>query len=199
MNIEQLFVSRPEFETARLYLRKLELTDAPDFYSFASDPLLTEHVKWDYHQSIADTEAFLALLDQRFEARHSYNWAIIEKTSGGVIGRICCFLFDEDNDSMEFGYAVGRAYWGQGIGAEASEALIPYVFRELGVNRLEARCNEENIASERVMQKIGMTFEGLMRQQLKMDGGYKSQKLYAMLKSDWAEKEGSQRNDFGLI
>ncbi|WP_410769385.1 GNAT family N-acetyltransferase [Fontibacillus sp. BL9] len=185
MNTDLLFSAKPVFETSRLLLRKLERSDAEDFFDFASDPLLTEHVRWDYHDSIDDTKAFLDSLNYHFETRHSFNWAIVDKAANKVIGRICLFGFDEDHDRAEIGYAVSRACWNKGIATEASKALIKYGFMELGLNRIEARCNEANIGSEKVMQNLGMTFEGLIREQLKIRNEYKNQKLYSILRREF--------------
>lgn len=185
MNIDDLFIGKPVLETPRLQLQKLELTDAGDFYEFASDPAITEHVRWGWHHSVEETAAFLQSLNARYDSRRSFNWGIRHKEAGKVIGRICLFGFDEDNDSAEIGYTVSRQYWGQGIITEAGREVAKYAFERLGVNRLEARCNEANTRSERVMQRLGMTFEGVLRQQLKFNSEYKSQKIYSILRSEF--------------
>ncbi|RCX21442.1 ribosomal-protein-alanine N-acetyltransferase [Fontibacillus phaseoli] len=185
MNTDLLFSSQPVFETGRLLLRKLECSDAEDFFDFSRDPMLTEHVRWDYHHSIEDARAFLNSLDCHFQTGHSFNWGIVDKAAGKVIGRICLFGFDEDHDRAEMGYAVSRTYWNRGIATEASRALIKYGFMELGLNRIEARCNEANFGSEKVMQNLGMTFEGLIREQLKIRNEYKNQKLYSILRREF--------------
>ncbi|WP_206424290.1 GNAT family N-acetyltransferase [Cohnella candidum] len=185
MNVEKLFTTEPIFETNRLYLRKLASSDAEQFYSFASDPLMTEHVRWDYHRSIEDTFALLNSIEQKFKARQSFNWGIVDKPLGNLIGRVCLFGFDEENDMAEIGFALSREFWNRGIASEASKALIEYGFEEMGLNRIEARCNVANLGSEKVMQKIGMKFEGVLRNQIKMKNEYKSQKLYSILRQEY--------------
>lgn len=185
MNAEILFSGNPVLETPRFQLRKLSVSDAEDFFEFASDDALTEHVAWEVHRSLEDTRTFLSAVEQRCESRISYNWAIVERASGKVIGRVSMFEVDEDNDIAEIGYAVGRAHWGQGVATEAGKELIKFGFEDMGLNRIEARCNSENFPSEKVMQRLGMTFEGIIREELKIRNEYKSQKLYSILRSEY--------------
>ncbi|HCG30000.1 MAG TPA: hypothetical protein DEU95_09750 [Chloroflexi bacterium] len=91
----------------------------------------------------------------------------------------------------EVGYWLGRPLWRQGLTTEAGQAILRYAFHDLELNRVEARCEAENAASERVMQKLGMSYEGLMRQQIFVKGVFRDMKLYAQLRSEW--RGGSPR------
>ena len=64
---------------------------------------------------------------------------------------------------MELAYAIGEEYWGKGLVAEASSAVMDYCFKEFGLKRIQARCKLENEASRRVMEKVGMAFEGTLK------------------------------------
>ena len=71
-----------------------------------------------------------------------------------------------------------------GVASEAMQPVVNYCFRELGCNRLAGRCNAGNIGSARVMEKLGMSYEGLLRKQLKIKGVFTDQKLYARIRDD---------------
>ena len=64
---------------------------------------------------------------------------------------------------MELAYAIGEDQWGRGLVAEASEAVMNFCFKEFSLKRIQARCKIDNVASRRVMEKIGMTFEGTLK------------------------------------
>jgi ribosomal-protein-alanine N-acetyltransferase len=186
-NIDLLFSNPPIFETERLILRRLELKDAEDYYLFASDPLITTHTKWSHHVEITETVQYLESVNEKINLRQSYHWAIVNKENKKVVGRVSLFKFDRSNDNCEIGFGIARDYWNKGIITEATNRILEYAFKELNLNRVDARCNEENFGSERVMQKIGMKYEGLIREQLKIRGEYKNQKLYSLIKGDLYE------------
>ena len=80
---------------------------------------------------------------------------------------------------------LSREYWGRGLMPEALRAMIAFGFERMGLNRIEARCIAENAASARVMEKVGMTYEGTLRQREFIKGAYRDMKLYAILKSEY--------------
>jgi [ribosomal protein S5]-alanine N-acetyltransferase len=82
------------------------------------------------------------------------------------------------------GYFLARQHWGKGHATEAVFAVLRFGFGALALNRIEARCMPENTASERVMQKVGMKFEGLLRQAMFKDEGFHDVKLYARIAED---------------
>ena len=86
----------------------------------------------------------------------------------------------------EIGYALARKYWGQGLMTEAVRAMLDYGFNTLHLNRIEARCDVENAGSWRVMEKVGMKFEGVLRQNIMLHGRARDARMYAILREDWA-------------
>ena len=88
--------------------------------------------------------------------------------------------------TAEIGYCLSKKHWGQGIMTEALKAVIDYLFSEVGLNRIVARHNVHNLASGRVMQKSGMTFEGVQRQSGKDNkGNYCDLAHYSILRGEW--------------
>jgi len=80
-----------------------------------------------------------------------------------IIGTVGCFWTSKQAKAMELAYAIGEEYWGNGFVTEASQAVIDYCFKEFSLKRIQARCKAENKPSARVMEKIGMTYEGTLK------------------------------------
>jgi len=155
----------PILETGRLILRPLALADAPSIFEYASNPNVSRFTLWEPHQSIKDSESYI--LDYAlpyYRKKTPEPWGIALKANPGkVVGSVGLFWVSEKAKSMELAYALAEPLWGQGIVCEASRAAIDYCIRELGTNRIQAQCKVENVASARVMEKLGMKFEGTHR------------------------------------
>jgi len=105
-----------------------------------------------------------------------------------MIGTCSFGSWERDHRRAEIGYVLNRRYWGQGYMTEVVRAIIAFGFRELGLNRIQARCEVPNIGSARVMEKAGMSFEGVLRQQLFEKGSYRDMKMYSILRSEWEDQ-----------
>ncbi|MCM2996222.1 ribosomal-protein-alanine N-acetyltransferase [Paenibacillus favisporus] len=184
MDVGKLFSSPPIFETARLRIRRLELSDAADYFELASNPDVSAETVWDRHHSIEETIDYLNRVNQRFDMKQAIHWGIIEKASGKLIGRTGLIHVDPVHEKAEIGYALARAYWSQGFVTEATREIVHYAFVQAGFHRLEARCNASNPGSYRVMEKLGMSFEGVLREQLKIKGQFVDQRMYSILRQD---------------
>ena len=185
MNITKVFDSTPVFETDRLIVRKLEISDAEDYFEFASDPRVSVETLWDRRRTIQDTVNYLETVEQKFIAKQAVRWGIVNKTNSKLIGRTGLISLDVVHESAEIGYALSREYWSKGIVTEATKEIVKYCFAEVGLNRIQGRCNDNNPGSYRVMEKLGMTYEGTLRQQLKIKGEFIDQRMYSILRSDY--------------
>ena len=176
---------QPVLETSRLILKKISLEDAEDMFEYAKDPEVTKYVSWDYHKSIEDSVKFINFLLSKYERGEPANWGLYLKENGKLIGT-CGFLFiDGRNMIGEIGYVLGKKYWNKGIMTEAVREVIEFGFEQLNLNRIQARCIVENIASERVMQKVGMKFEGVLREVVFVKGRFWDMKMYSILKREY--------------
>ncbi|WP_138494987.1 GNAT family N-acetyltransferase [Paenibacillus pinistramenti] len=194
MEIEKLFYQSPNFETDRLLLRKLSLADAEDYFRVASNAEVTAQTIWARHTVIEDSINYIQGVLEKYRKREAFHWGIIHKSTGRLIGRTGLIKIDQEHEKAELGYVLSSDYWSQGIITEATKMIIEYGFMELGLNRIEARCNYNNPGSFKVMEKLGMQFEGLLRKQLKIKGQFLDQKLYSILRSDFIAcfQDGSQ-------
>lgn len=193
MQIELLFSETPVFETERLILRKLDLCDAEDYFEFASDPVVSLHTLWDKHETLDETRSYLQEVMAKYESKQAFRWGIIHKPTNKLMGRTGFISWDLQHSRAEIGFAIASEYWNRGMITEATGEIIRYGFERLELNRIEGRCNFNNTGSARVMEKLGMKFEGILREQLKIKGTFTDQKMYSILKSDFFGDLGIQK------
>lgn len=175
-----------EIETQRLILRKFEISDAYDmFYTWANDDEVTKYMRWEPHKSVEETREVLTHWISKYEKPKIYHWGIVLKENNQLIGSLGIEVKNEYDFCAEAGYCIGQKFWGKGYTAEALRAVFHYMFFEVGLNRIEACHSVENPASGRVMQKAGMTFEGMARQKYRCRLGFQDSNMYAILKEDW--------------
>lgn len=147
-------------ETPRLILRRQMLSDLDDLWALYCDPEITKHIP----DAPRTREEAREELEWHMNG-HPRNpelglWASIHKESGKFIGR--CGLLPgsiEGQPEVEVAYTIAREYWGQGLATEAARAILQYGFEKLNLVRLISLIEPENIASQRVAEKIGMVFE----------------------------------------
>lgn len=185
--IPDLFCDLPTLVTPRLCLRKLTIADVDDVFAYASDPLVSRYTLWQTHRSRLDSERFIEAELAKYDCLQPASWAIVHQGASKVIGTCGFGFWHSAHARIEVGYALGRAYWGQGLMPEALQAVITFCFSALPLNRIEALCLVENHASARVMEKVGMRYEGLLREAFCHRGRYCDLKLYSILQSDWKQ------------
>jgi ribosomal-protein-alanine N-acetyltransferase len=181
----ELFRHLPVIETVRLRLRPMRIEDAADLFTYAADPLISRYTVWDYHTTIDDSRRFLNCVLQNYREGRLENWGIADKVSDKLIGTIGFYSWDPDHGKAEIHYALSMDYAGRGLMTEAVAAVLQFGFERMGLNRIQANCMLENTGSERVMQKAGMSFEGIMREGVFAKGRYQDLKTYAILKKEW--------------
>ena len=180
-----IFSHMPTLETERLLLRPMRVCDTEDMYAYAKDPEVTQYLLWRPHASPAYTRSYLEYLAGRYRLGEHYEWGMIHKESGRMIGTCGFAAIDCQHNCGELGYVLNPAYRGQGLGTEAAERVLAFGFAELGLHRIEARYMVENTASARVMEKLGMRFEGVARSSLLVKGTYRDIGKYAILESEF--------------
>ncbi|WP_019157264.1 GNAT family N-acetyltransferase [Robertmurraya massiliosenegalensis] len=185
MMIEKIYRDLPTIETERLLLRKITPADTAAMFSYASNEEVAKYVTWDVHKSISDTEKFINFVLNQYENEKIAPWGIEDKESGSFIGTIDFVAWNTNHRSGEIGYVIAPEHWGKGITTEAARAIIKFGFEEMELVRIQARCLVENIASQRVMEKAGMTYEGTNRKCVFIKGQHQDLKMYAILKEEF--------------
>lgn len=174
----------PTLETSRLILRPLELSDAESIYAYAKNPKVSEYTLWEPHQSVTDSLSYIKDYAFRYYAEGTPEpfGIALKSNPGRVIGTVGCFWVSKDSRSMELAYALDEEHWGKGITSEASEAVLDYCFKTYGLKRIQAQCKAENKPSARVMQKVGMTYEGTLKSALFHRGRHWDMCYYALVR-----------------
>jgi len=148
-------------ETDRLLLRELTVADAPFILALLNDPDWLRHIGDRNVRSLADAETFIVdRLMAHYRERGFGFWLAVSKTNGAATG-LCGLIKREGLDDIDVGYAFLPAYRGLGLAFEAAEAAVAYARDRLGVKRLVAITGEENIASARLLERLGLRYEGL--------------------------------------
>lgn len=173
-------------EIQRLLLRRFKPSDAEYmFKNWANDSEIFRFFRRHPHDHLSQTEQIVSEWVNAYTNDDCYNWAIELKEIGEIIGQISLVDLNEKYFSCEVAFTVGRSFWKKGISTEALKAVINYMIKEIGINRIEARHNTLNLASGRVIQKSGMKFEGIMRQaDVNKNGEFCDLAVYSVLKSD---------------
>jgi [ribosomal protein S5]-alanine N-acetyltransferase len=176
--------TQPTLATLRLVLRPFTLADAADVQRLLNDrdiAAVTLLIPYPYGDGVA--EAWIKTHERLFADRAGANFAITLQETGELVGAIGLGI-DSENNNAELGYWLGKAYWGQGYCTEAAQAMLKYGFMELGLHRIYASHFARNPASGRVMQKIGMRYEGCRRQHTLKWGEFLDVVDYGILKAD---------------
>lgn len=147
--------------TSRLQLRPPTAQDAEAiFRTYAQDTEVTRYLIWRPHPDIATTRAFLERCAEGWAQGTELTWVIAGRDDEQLRGMIS--LRPRDFQAS-VGYVIARPWWGQGLMPEVARAVVEAALAEPAIYRVWAVCDEENLASARVMEKIGMQREGLMR------------------------------------
>lgn len=173
-------------ETERLILRRFVIGDSEAMYkNWASDAEVTRFLTWPTYSGVETARAVLSGWIADYDKADHYNWAIELKEIGEVIGSITVVHIVENTGSAELGYCIGRSWWGLGIMPEAAKAVFRYLFEEVGFARIAATHAKDNPKSGKVMQKIGMTYEGTLRKAGFCNQGVVDQLCYSILKDEY--------------
>lgn len=149
-----------ELETDRLCLRPFYMQDASSFFQHIThDNKVRRYFLIPYHETLKQTELMMRRIVHSYD-QSTYHWAITLKDNDQMIGLVRLFEVDEVNSSAEIGYALSEDYWNNGYMSEAILAIIEYLFKIVSYKTLTADCMIENLASHRILEKIGMKIVG---------------------------------------
>lgn len=179
--------------TQRLVLRPLAEGDAPALWPYVSDPELPRHMTWEAHRELAQTEAFVSAMAKARAAGTNFVWAM--QRDGVLVGLIGLHDVTRTHlawrmDRAELGYWIGPAHQGQGLVTEAARALLRHAFAELGLHKVIVGCLRENVASRRVIEKLGFRLVGEQRDHAFRDGRWWDHLLFELCADEPAAQSG---------
>ncbi|MEZ5344517.1 MAG: GNAT family N-acetyltransferase [Pyrinomonadaceae bacterium] len=149
----------PLFETERLRLFHWTVSDLPVLTKILSDPevirFIEDGVPFDQNRTLD----FIYKMERSTRQRGYARWKVVERSTGETIGS-CGYGFMEETSEIELGYLFARRFWGNGYATEAAAASADYGFNILGFREIISLTSPENVASQKVLQKIGFGIRG---------------------------------------
>lgn len=175
--------------TERLLFRPVSISDLEDVDALHSLPETDKYNTLGIPENIGVTEAVIKdwLSKQTGSPQTSYVFCLELKETGDFIGLIALNLGKANYKSAEVWYKVHSSFWNKGYTTEALKELLRFSFKDLDLHRVQAGCAVENIASIKVLEKVGMTREGKKRKILPIRGEWFDNYFYAILEEDYAD------------
>lgn len=175
----------PELRTERLLLRSPSWRDVPQIVAYAGDPLIyatTATLPHPYHEK--DAIHWLDLAYRGLAEATRYIFGLYRAEDEQFIGGMGLHR-EPDAHLAELGYWIAVPHWGRGYASEAARAVISFGFETLELEKIYARTMSDNPASERVMTKNGMIFEGEFKREAVKDGVFKDLRYYRLLREEY--------------
>ena len=151
------------FQTPRLILRQITLHDAPLILELNSNPEIVKYVHEPTLKTVEQAEEIITNIILPQYKNNLGRWAIITKDNNDFIGW-CGLKYRPEIDEIDLGYRLMQKAWGKGFATEAAAKTLEYGFRTLNIKLITGRAHIENLASIKVLEKIGMDFivEGIV-------------------------------------
>ncbi len=172
-----------QFHTERLIIRKPYLEDAQDlFRNYTQDPEVCRYMTWKPHEDIEKTKEWLSFCIRNWDENRALEFVIWHRESAQAIG-MAGIRIDDFKGTM--GYVLARPWWNKGIVTEACRPLVAEIISREEIYRIEAFHDTENPASGRVMEKLGMKKEGILKRYARLPnlpGRPRDYAVYALTK-----------------
>lgn len=146
---------KPIITTTRFHLREKLPSDAEDMYLLNADPEVIKYTGDPPFRDEAEALAFIKSYDH-FKKNGFGRWVIVDQKTNEYLG--WCGLKRHEDGMIDIGYRIKKEHWGKGIASETAAACLDYGFSVLDMNEIVGRSASENLASIRILEKIGMTF-----------------------------------------
>lgn len=176
-------------ESERIVLKEMRERDWRDVHKYASQPIVCQYQPWGPNTEI-DSKEFVnqVIEDAKLEPRSRFVFTVIDKGNNQMIGSGEFNLRDLSNKVGEIAYIINPDVWGKGIATEVAKLLIGFGFKVSRLHRIYATCDPRNSGSIKVLEKIGMTKEGRMREDLWIQDGWRDSLLYSILEQEFSTR-----------
>jgi ribosomal-protein-alanine N-acetyltransferase len=170
----------PTLETERLILRGLAASDAQDVFLFMSDEENIRYYDPAPMTQLEQAEQSIERHRKRFAQQEALRWGITFKGENRIIGN-GGYAWEADNDLAALSYILAKPYWNQGIMTEALTAIIQFGFEHIHLHRIEAQVAYPNLASARLLEKLGFQVEGRFRDRQYVDNQFVDERMFALI------------------
>jgi len=176
--------------TERLLIREFQTNDREALLAIVRDPDQIKHMLLflDTEKQLDDFLS-MVLTAANDEPRLQWHFAIEQAETGLYVGSCCLMVESDSQSSAELGYWFLRDAWGKGYATESSAAMLALGFRRLGYHRVWGKCHTHNAASAQVMEKLGMAYEGTLREHVWLRDHYRSSRVYGILESEFRAQQ----------
>jgi ribosomal-protein-alanine N-acetyltransferase len=172
-----------QIKTERLLLRKIQPDDAEMVYMWMSDPEVCKYERWKPHPNSDYSRGYIIKVFDGYKSDCIYEWGI--ELNDKLIGSVSIVNVNDYDQKAILGYCLAREFWSNGYTTEAVKAVLRYMFIEIGLNRIEASHSINNIASGRVLEKIGMLLEGQSKDYYFSNSGFQDSRLFGITKEQY--------------
>ena len=186
LNLDYLFRAFPRLETGRLVLRQLHLSDAKSLFAILADEKVTRFYDDEAFTEVSQARDQLESWARGFDAERSVRWGITLREDSSVIGTCGYYGFHGWHARASIGYELARAHWRQGIMTEALEAIVGFGFGNVGLNRIQAVVMPGNEGSDKLLEKLGFTREGILKGYENWgEKGYVDVSMFSLLRHEY--------------
>lgn len=183
-------VAVPELHTARLRLRPFTDADAEPMFALHSSAHVMRYwdsPPWDER---ARAERFIATCRKMADEGTGARVAIARVSDGAFVGWCGLAGWNPDYRSASLGYVLDETMWGHGYATEAAHALLRWAFDALDLNRVQAETDTRNVASARVLEKLGFMREGTLREDCVVNGEVSDSWVFGLIRREWRPSAG---------
>lgn len=181
----RMTLTTPVLHTARLRLRPFTDVDADHLFALHSNTRVLRY--WDSPpwKERARAERFIARCRQVEDEGTGARMVIDRARDGAFVGWCGLTEWNPDYRSASLGYVLDEAMWGQGFATEAAHAVLRWAFDTLDLNRVQAETDTRNVASARVLEKMGFVREGTLREDCVVNGEVSDSWVFGLIRHDW--------------
>jgi len=176
----------PLLTGSRITLRELRLSDTPSLFALLTSGEVTRFIS-PPPTTLDGFERFVAWTHRQREAGQNVCFAVVPFGCDTAVGLFQVRALDLQFDTAEWGFALGREYWGTGMFVEGARLVLDFAFLVIGAHRVEARAAMRNGRGNGALRKIGASQEGVLRASFLRNGEYLDQMLWSILYDDWRD------------
>ena len=170
------FTPFPNIETKNLILRRMNYNDVDDLFTMRKDSKMNKYIDTRLEENIKETKAYIDKMNKGVDCNKWIIWALEHKASKKVVGSICIWNINMEQDNGELGYGIIPNYQGKGLMKEALLSVIEYGFNVMNLKTLDAYTEERNVKSINLLEKCNFIEVSRVN-----DEGYFNDKIYHMI------------------
>ncbi len=194
-SIDIAFSRFPVLKTERLILRKILFSDETEIFSIYSDPEAMRHFGKHPFKTKVEAAGMIYKVVNAFQNKEGIRWGIAFKDTEKLIGSAGIWRLDMRHSRGEIGYELLPKHWGLGIMSEALKEILDFGFDKMGLHSMEANIDPENIASAKLLEKIGFRKEGYLRESYFFNNKFFDNVIYSLLDEERIYRKPSTKEE----